>query len=99
MVLIRVGPSAGLDTDLHTVDGVELDVVVGDELLHLSRKVLLQSFHIPRAVQQECTAVNQLLNHVVLAYISRIVAGYEVCLVDQVGGLDRAYVRNAGGTW
>ena len=57
--------------------------------LHLSRKMLLQSFHIPRAVQKECTAVYQLLYHVVLAYVGRIVAGYEVCLVDQVGGLDR----------
>ena len=69
------------------------------KLLHLSRQVLLQSFHIPRAVQKECTAVYQLLNHVVLAYIRRIVAGYEVCLVDQVGGLDRCIYRNAGETW
>ena len=60
------------------------------KLLHLTRKVLLQSFHIPRAVQKECTSVYQLLYHVVLAYIGRIVAGYEVCLVDQVGGLDRS---------
>ena len=57
--------------------------------LYLSRKMFLKSFHIPRAVQQECTAVYQLLYHVVLTYIGRIVAGYEVCLVDQVGGLDR----------
>ena len=47
------------------------------------------TFHIPRAVQQESTAVYQLLYHVVLTNIGRIVAGYEVCLVDQVGGFDR----------
>ena len=58
-------------------------------LLHLSRKMFLKSFHIPRAVQKESTAVYQLLYHVVLTYIGRIVAGYEVCLVDQVGGFDR----------
>ena len=29
---------AGLDTDLNTVDGVEVDLVVSDELLHLSRQ-------------------------------------------------------------
>ena len=58
-------------------------------LLHLARKMFLKSFHIPRAVQQECTAVNQLLYHVVLTNIGRVVAGYEVCLVDQIGGFDR----------
>ena len=36
-VLIRAGPKSDLFTDLDTVDGVELDVVVSDELLHLSR--------------------------------------------------------------
>ena len=38
---------AGLDTELNAVDGVELDVVVGDKLLDLSRKVLLKALHIP----------------------------------------------------
>ena len=51
--------------------------------------MILKSFHIPRAVQKECTAVNQLLYHVVLTYIGRIVACYEVCLVDQVCRFDR----------
>ena len=32
---------AGLDTDLNTVDGVEVDVVISDELLHLTRQMLL----------------------------------------------------------
>ncbi len=42
-------------------------------------EVLLQLFHVPRAVEEECTAVNKLLNHVVLADVSRVVACYEVC--------------------
>src|SRR5699024_4744595 len=54
-----------LFTDLDTVDHIEFDSMVCDECFHLSRKVFLQSFHIPGTVQQEGTAVNQLLNHVV----------------------------------
>ena len=49
--------------------------------LNLSRQMLLKAFHIPRAVQKECTAVHQLLYHVVLAYIGRVVACNEVRLV------------------
>ena len=52
--------------------------------------MLLKSFHIPRTVQQEGTAVYQLLNHVVFVHIGRIVTCYEVCLLDQIGGFDRA---------
>ncbi len=81
---------AGLNTKLHTVDGIELDIMVGDELLHLSREMLFKAFHIPWAVQQECTAVHQLLNHVVLADICRVMACNEVSLADQVCGLDRS---------
>ena len=41
---------ACLNTNLYTVDGVEVDVVVSDELLNLSWKMLLKTFHIPWAV-------------------------------------------------
>ena len=75
---------AGLDTNLNTVDGVEVDVVVSNVLLNLAWQMLLKSFHIPWAVQKECAAVNQLLDHVVLTHICRIVAGNEVSCTDQV---------------
>ena len=78
------GAHACFNTNLNTVDGVEVDVVLSDEFLHLSGQMLLQLFCIPCAVQQEGTAVNQLLNHVVLTYIRRIVACYEVSLTDQI---------------
>ena len=45
--------------------------------------MLLKSLGIPRAVKQERTAVYQLLNHVVLTDVSRVVTGNKVCLVDQ----------------
>ena len=102
MVLILVGQDgvdpgrahAGLDTDLDTVDGVELNVVVVDEALDLRRKVGLKTFGIsPAAVQQECAAVNQLLGHVELADVCRVVACNEVRLAYQIGGLDGLFAE------
>ena len=80
---------AGLDTDLHTVNRVEVNLVVVDVLLDLARQMLLKLCIAPSAVQQEGTAVHKFLNHVVLADVSRVVASHEVCLVNQVGGLNR----------
>jgi hypothetical protein len=51
--------------------------------------VLLKLLLVPLAVQKECAAVNQLLHHVELRDVCRVVAGNEVCLVDKVGGLNR----------
>ena len=53
----REGDVLELGTNLDTVDHIELDVVVSNEALNLSRQMLLDAFHIPRAVQQEGTAV------------------------------------------
>ena len=51
--------------------------------------MLFQLFLGPGAVQQERTAVNQLLYHIVLADIGRIMASHKVCAVNQVGRLNR----------
>ena len=80
---------ACLDTDLNTINDVEFDVVLCDVCFYLTRQMFFQTFHIPWAVQQECTAVNQFLNHVVFTNIGRIVACYKVCFFDQVGRFDR----------
>ena len=79
----------GFDTNLHTIYGVELDIVVCNKCFHLSRQMFLQTFRIPCTVQKECTSVNQFLNHVVFVHIRRIVTGNKVCFVDQVCGFDR----------
>ena len=50
--------------------------------------MLLNAFHIPGTVQKEGSSVHQLLYHVVLAYVGRIVAGYKVCLVNQISRLN-----------
>ena len=91
----RIDTSAQTDllTKLDTVDGVEVDVVLCNVALHLTGQVLLQAFHIPRAVQQEASAVNQFLNHIVLTNVRRIVAGREVGLADKVCGLDRVFTK------
>ena len=80
---------AGLDAELDTIDDVELDLVIVDILLDLSRKLGIKLLHCPRAVQQEGAAVNQLLYHVEGTNVGCLVAGYKVRLMDEVGGLDR----------
>ena len=58
-------------------------------LLNLARDVLCDLILVPYAVEEEGTTINELLNHVELGHVSRVVAGYEVCSVDQVSRLDR----------
>ena len=63
--------------------------MVVDVLLDLPRQMLLKLRIAPSAVQQEGSAVHKFLNHVVLANVSRVVASHEVCLMNEVGGLNR----------
>ena len=76
-------------TDLDTVDGIQVNIVVGDELLHLAGQPLIQLLHIPGTVQKEVSALLQILDNVILVYIRGVVAGYEVSLADIIGGFDR----------
>src|SRR5699024_5830778 len=80
-------------TDLDTVDGVELDVVVGNQAFYLAGQVLLQLLVGPLAVQQEGAALLHILNDGVLGDVSGVVAGNEVCLVDIVGGFDLGFTK------
>ena len=95
---VGTGAQAQLLADLEGIDGIEVDVVVGDEFLHLAGQTLVQLLGIPRAVQQEAAALLQILHHVVGLQVSRIGAGHEVSLGDVVGGLDggvtKTQVRN-----
>ena len=63
--------------------------MVVDVLLDLTRQMLLKLRIAPSTVQQEGSAVHKFLNHVVLANVSRVVASHEVCLMNEVGGLNR----------
>ena len=55
--------------------------------------MLFQSLCIPWTVQKECSSVNQLLYHVVLVNIGRVMTCYKVCLMDQVCRLDRLLTK------
>ena len=50
--------------------------------------MFLQLFCVPRTVQKERTTIHQLLNHVVLAHIRRIMTSHKVCLANQISGFD-----------
>ena len=67
------------------VAGVELDVVICDVSLNLSRKMLFQFFVVPHAVEQEESARFDVLNHLVLIKVSGVVASNEVSLLYVVG--------------
>ena len=85
---VGAGAQAQLLANLEGIDGVEVDVVVGDEFLHLAGQALIQLLGVPRAVQQEAAALLQILDHVVGLQVSGVGAGHEVRLGDVVGGLD-----------
>ncbi len=54
----------------------------------LRRKVFFQFFFLKIAIQQEGTAVPDILYHVIFMEVYRIVACHEVGTVNQVGGTD-----------
>ena len=81
---------ANLDSQINCVDGVQLNVVLCDVTLCLSRHVLVQLFRRPLAVNQEYAARLYVVDHLVaLDNVGRVVACNEVSLVDIVRGLDR----------
>ena len=85
---VDAGAQANLLADLKAVDGIEINLIVGDELLHLAGQTLIQLGGVPGAVQQEAAALLQILHHVVGIKICGVGAGHEVGLGDIVGGLD-----------
>ena len=81
---IDTSAKSDLFTNLDTIDCVEFNSVVSDISFYLSRKMLLKSFHIPWAVQKECSSINKFLNHVVFVNIRRVMTCNKVSLMDQV---------------
>ena len=90
-----VDPASQTDftAQLHTVDGVELDVVLSNVTLHLAGQFLIQFFAGPLTVEQEGAAGLNVADHVVLAHVRRIVASNEVGLVDEVGRSDGSVTK------
>ncbi len=73
--------------------------MLSDVTLNLSRKLLIQFLWSPLCIEQECTTINQILNHRILVDVCCTMTCYEVCLVDQVCGTNWAMtetkVRNS----
>ena len=68
--------------DRYSVAGVEVDIILSDESLDVSRQLLGKFFIGPRTVEQECSALLDVLDHVVSFQIRSLVAGNEVSLLD-----------------
>ena len=89
---LKDGVGAGAKTqfpgDGNSVDGIEFGLLLGQGPLHGGGEVLLQTLHVPAAVQQEGAALLEVFRHVVLADVRRGVAGHEVSGRNQVGRAD-----------
>ena len=68
--------------------------MLGHVLLYLARNMLFHLILGPCTVQKEGTAVNQLLYHIKLSHIGRIVAGNEVSSLNQVSRLNRLITKS-----
>ena len=74
--------------DVQTVEGVELDVLLRNLVLHLCGELLVHLVGGPDAVEQEGAAVFEVGEHIVAQHVRFVVARDEVRLVDEVGCAD-----------
>ena len=71
------------------IDGVELSVLLGEISLQVVGEVLLQVFDgLPGSVEDEGTALLELVDHVELAGVGGVVAGNVISLLNEVFGLN-----------
>ena len=73
----------------HSVDRVELDLVLGDVALHGCRQMLRELLVAPDRVEEERAALLEAGEQVVLVDVRLLRAGDEVGLVDEVRARDR----------
>ena len=80
---------ADLDGQVNGVDGVELDVILGDVALGIGLQMMVQLVHIPLAVDHEHAAGLDVIDHLeALGDIAGVVAGHKVGLVDIIRRTD-----------
>ena len=80
---------ADLDGQVNGIDGVELDVVLGDIALGGGVHVVVQLVEVPLAVDHVDTAGLDILHHLeALGHVAGVVAGHEVSLVDIIRAAD-----------
>ena len=76
--------------DGQSVDVVEADLPVDDDLLVMAGQVLEDDVGRNGAVEQEDSALLQVVEHRIAADVCRIVAGHEVGMVDEPGHVEVA---------
>ena len=82
---------------LDSVDIVELDMLFSDSVFHACGEVFFHILESPRGVEEESAAFLEVANHIVFGYVRRIVASYEVSLVDEVCASDRGVAESQVG--
>ena len=75
------------------VHGVKLYPVISNILFHIAGQVPLQFLAGPGSVQQESTAVLDLVDHIIAGNVRLGVACQEVRSLDEIGGTDRAFAE------
>ena len=80
--------AAGLGRDVQSVDGIHLDLLLGEQVLHGRGKLGVELLVRPLAVEQEGAALFERGDHVVHRDVSGLVASHEIRLVDEVLGMD-----------
>ena len=84
-------------SDLKSVDVVEADVLVDDLLLHLSCEVVEYLVGRNCGVEKEYTTILKVGEHVISADVSRVVASYEVSVVDEPWHIEVAVTESEVG--
>ena len=81
---------AGLFGDLICIDGVQLELLLDDLFLNLSREVVPYLARLEWRCDQQRGAFGGFSEHIVTLKEDELMNGHEVGLVDLVGGLNRA---------
>ena len=86
-------PQSRLAGDLHRVDGVEGQFLLGDDPAHVRRQLVLHLIGRPGGVEHEGAALFDPLEDIVGLHVSRLVAGDVIRRIDEIGGLDGGFAE------
>ena len=90
---VDAAAKADLFCNVPGVDDIELCVFFCQSTLYGCRQVVSDGGFVAKRVQQKCSAVGQVFQHVILPQVGLIVACHEVGPVDQIGGLNRRFAE------
>ncbi|OPZ73615.1 MAG: hypothetical protein BWY80_00903 [Firmicutes bacterium ADurb.Bin456] len=83
---------------INGVDGIKIDIIVGDIFPHGSRETFIQLLGAPDAVKEESAALLKSGKHIKGIHVGLVAARHEIRVIYEVGGfnwlLAKAQVRN-----